>query len=311
MSTDNDCNKNQTKRQMTKITRNAIVSVFQQFAGQSAMLVIPRPFIELCGGDHLAALLLSQILYWSERTNDQDGWFAKSYDDWHKEIGLTEYQIRRTIKGDKRRKNEGFSLSTIGVETKLKRSNYYGGAATLHYRVNQDVLQDAIWSFIRDHDNVQNGIETLLSSPPEQCSERSYTEITTKNTSSAEQKPRTRKRKSKPSFPAEVMNPLKDAIVECFGWSWDSMTPSEIGQVQKAAYDLARANTTPDDVRRVYAYCVEHYENYGPNALASNLSKSRSTGPAPIKLLPKPPAPDEDVSADPDDFLNLEGSAVA
>jgi hypothetical protein len=176
-----------------KATRSAALAIFQQFAGQSATLVIPRPFIELCQGDHLAALLLSQLLYWSERTNDEDGWFAKSYEDWYKEIGLTEYQIKRTIKGDKRRKNAGFSLTSIGAETKLKRSDFYGGAATLHYRINQDVLQDAIWSFIRDQNIVQNGIKTLSGSTPQQCSERSYTEIITKNTmdapDGAEEKP--------------------------------------------------------------------------------------------------------------------------
>ena len=50
----------------------------------------------MCNGDHLAALLLSQILYWSDRTSDPDGWFAKSYADWHDEVALTERQIKRS-----------------------------------------------------------------------------------------------------------------------------------------------------------------------------------------------------------------------
>jgi hypothetical protein len=125
-------------------TRTQVTSLFQKFAGQSATLVIPRPYIDFCEGDHLAALLLSQILYWSERTDDPDGWFAKSYEDWHDELGLTDRQVKRIVKGDKRRQDDGFSLESVGIETKLARSDHYQGAATLHYRVNHAVLSEKI-----------------------------------------------------------------------------------------------------------------------------------------------------------------------
>lgn len=128
-------------------TRTQVTSLFQKFAGQSATLVIPRPYIDFCEGDHLAALLLSQILYWSERTDDPDGWFAKSYDDWHEELGLTDRQVKRIVKGDKRRQDDGFSLESVGVKTKLARSDYYQGAATLHYCVDHAVLTDKINAF--------------------------------------------------------------------------------------------------------------------------------------------------------------------
>jgi hypothetical protein len=128
-------------------TRTQVTSLFQKFAGQSATLVIPRPYIDFCEGDHLAALLFSQMLYWSERTDDPDGWFAKSYEDWYEEIGLTERQIKRIVSGDKRRKEDGFSLESVGIETKLARSDYYKGAATLHYRVNREKLEGKINAF--------------------------------------------------------------------------------------------------------------------------------------------------------------------
>ena len=137
-------------------TRNEVTAMFNRFAGQSATLVIPRPYIDLCEGDHLAALLLSQILYWSDRTSDPDGWFAKSYADWHDEVALTERQIKRIVSGDDRRKQKGFSLDTVGVKTKLARSDYYQGAATLHYRVDYDVLSAKIIAFSQVPTNAGN-----------------------------------------------------------------------------------------------------------------------------------------------------------
>lgn len=177
----------------TKPTRDSVTQLFTSFAGQAKTLVIPRPYIDFCRGDILAALLLSQILYWSERTDEESGWFAKSYEDWQAEIGMTEYQIKRAIKGDKRRKNDGFSLSAVGVETELRQSKFYNGAATVHYRVNNDKLRAAVLAFLgvlnivqnegkADPNIVQNAIPTLSRTGPEQCSERS-TETTTEITS--------------------------------------------------------------------------------------------------------------------------------
>jgi hypothetical protein len=163
-----------------KPKRDAITQLFASFAGQDNTLVIPRPYIDFCRGDILGALLLSQILYWTDRTVDTDGWFAKSYDDWTAETGLTEYQIKRAIKGDKRRKNGGFSLKDVGVETTLKQSKHYRGAATMHYRVDFEQLRRAILAFISDlnnvqnegkadPNNVQNAILTMSRTPPQTC----------------------------------------------------------------------------------------------------------------------------------------------
>lgn len=138
--------------------RDNVVSLLLGFAGQSNTLTIPRPFINLCNGDHLAALLLSQILYWQERTEDKAGWFAKSYEDWYDELGLTEYQVKRIIQSDKRNKNQMCKLSDLGIETSLRRSKFYKGAATLHYRVNMAVFQKRVLNIVQNDDpsNVQN-----------------------------------------------------------------------------------------------------------------------------------------------------------
>lgn len=160
-------------------TRDLVTDLFRRFAGQVNNLTIPRPYIDLCGGDHLGALLLSQILYWSDRTNDANGWFAKSYEEWHEELAMTEYQVKRAINGDKRNKHTQKALKDFGVETKLKPSNFHNGAATLHYRVNIAKLQEAVIDFVQNAvlNNVQNAPPTLSKTPPQQSSEL-YTETT-------------------------------------------------------------------------------------------------------------------------------------
>lgn len=158
--------------------RDNIVSLLLGFAGQSNTLTIPRPFINLCNGDHLAALLLSQILYWQERTEDKAGWFAKSYEDWYDELGLTEYQIKRIIQGDKRNKNQICKLSDLGIETSLRRSKFYKGAATLHYRVNMAVFRQRVLNIVQNDDvsNVQNDDANIV---PERITTETTSEIIT------------------------------------------------------------------------------------------------------------------------------------
>jgi len=149
-------------------TRDNVTDLFRGFAGQENTLTIPRPYIDLCKGDHLAALLLSQILYWSDRTDDTDGWFAKSYDEWYAELAMTEYQVKRAVNGDKRAKYETASLKQFGVESKLKASKFHQGAATLHYRVDLKKLQQSVLDFVQNGvlDNVRNARSTTLRTPP-------------------------------------------------------------------------------------------------------------------------------------------------
>jgi hypothetical protein len=167
------------------ITRDSVTELFRRFAGQINTITIPRPYIDLCGGDHLAALLLSQILYWSDRTKDPNGWFAKSYPEWYDELAMTQYQIHRAIHGDKRSKKNAeekgktpvAGLKTFGVETSLKESPYHHGAMTLHYRVDLEKLQNAIIDFVNDNplNNVDRPPSTMLIDPPQQCG-GTYTE---------------------------------------------------------------------------------------------------------------------------------------
>lgn len=71
-------------------------------------LTLFRPeYVDLLGGDHLAALMLAQIIYWYLPTPQgktklrkfRDGywWMAKSHVDWYEELRLTRRQSQRCI----------------------------------------------------------------------------------------------------------------------------------------------------------------------------------------------------------------------
>lgn len=47
-----------------------------------------RCLVDIAGGV-LPALMLSQAIYWSKRTDDQDGWFWKTRTEWQEETGMS------------------------------------------------------------------------------------------------------------------------------------------------------------------------------------------------------------------------------
>lgn len=135
----------------------------KRFSGQENILSVPRVFCEVTGSLE-AGMLLSQLLFWSDKGDDPDGWFYKSYVEWKQHVFLTEYQIR---KFSKQFEEAGF------LETKLKKAN---GTPTLHYRIKRGEFSEWILKNL--------GIETeKFQNPNPNISESSiYTETTTETT---------------------------------------------------------------------------------------------------------------------------------
>ena len=106
--------------------------------GQYNVLTVSRELIVALDHDIPAALLCSQLVYWRDRAEDPEGWIWKTYPQWHDELALTEYQVRRAT--DKLRK--------LGlVETKLAKVN---GAPTLHYRFDLAEFSEWILKFLQN-----------------------------------------------------------------------------------------------------------------------------------------------------------------
>lgn len=142
--------------------RNYIASIITKFSGQSNVIPIPVIYLEITK-DYPTAALLNQMVYWSDRTKRNDGYFYKSYKEWEEELHLSKYQVRRST--DK--------LKELNiVETALKKAN---GAPTLHYKIDLNTLQDWIVK------KLNNGKLRNLTMDSEET-QQSLTEITTENT---------------------------------------------------------------------------------------------------------------------------------
>ena len=59
--------------------RKQVLDLLGESYGDKTLVLCPTAFVKLLNGNHTAAILLSQILYWSERTKDPEGCFYKSY----------------------------------------------------------------------------------------------------------------------------------------------------------------------------------------------------------------------------------------
>lgn len=95
-----------------------------------------------------------------------------------------------------------------------------------------------------------------------------------------EQEPITRKsaKGSKtPTIPAEQMNPMKDALVEAFGWSWKNMTKTESGIIQSTAKELCAAGFEADRVASFHAWCKAKFTTFTPRVMATHLSEYRNS----------------------------------
>nr|WP_290224009.1 hypothetical protein [Trichocoleus desertorum] len=114
-----------------------ISHLIKTFAGQANTLTIPAPYISYTRSLE-CALLLSQCIYWSDRTKDPEGWFYKTYPEWEEEIHLAEYKVRKHSR----------QLQKMGVlELKIKKVN---GAPTLHFRIDSEKLAESFLDFLQN-----------------------------------------------------------------------------------------------------------------------------------------------------------------
>ena len=92
-------------------------------------IAFQRAFVRL-GVGITGALMLSQAVYWSKRTNDPDGWFYKGQAEWEEETGLSRCEQETARK----------ALMRIGVLDEVRQ----GMPARLFYRINLEKLESLL-----------------------------------------------------------------------------------------------------------------------------------------------------------------------
>jgi len=127
-------------------------------------------------GDVEKALYIQQLYFWSNKGKRKDGYIYKSKNEIEEETGLTRAQQDRCRKFFEK---EGI------LETKLIKAN---GNPTLHYRINEEILQKAIDTYeLSFSKNLTKGKARTL---PKEKQEpyQSITENTTENTTDIKEK---------------------------------------------------------------------------------------------------------------------------
>lgn len=322
---------------------NELTRLFAEFAGNApdTALVIHQPFLKLCKGDHLAALLLSQIIYWQGKTTDPDGWFSHSYEEWHAELYLSQYQVSRLVRGEtnekRKRKSDVFTLQSVGVETKRRRSRYHKGAATIHYRVNWHALGLALRECftedeappvvnivdnerVTDINNVDNDdVNIVNNNVVDNASNvyKDYPETTTKKKKAASaartktSKPKAEKPDTDKSERVAKKDALFDEIIRVFKYDPKRLTRSESSSTAKAAWELLDAGYRPEHMRIIHGYLSRTRTKYNPaymvyDASAAIADFKERYGYDPITTVLEvdaaaegtPPQPDEDAPVD-------------
>lgn len=144
--------------------KQQVYDIISQFSGQNNVIIVNIAFVDFTG-DIETALLLSQIIYWTDRATRKDGFFYKTDEEWQNELRLSKYAIRKARK----------KLEEMGIlETKVKKAN---GNPTVHYRLDKQRFVESFISFLRNRKN-----EIANSKEPNDEKEISLTETTTEIT---------------------------------------------------------------------------------------------------------------------------------
>lgn len=113
-----------------------LMRFFRSFLGQDNALVIPVPLLHLLESLE-GALLLNQIIFWSDKSRNPDGWFYKSFPEWWREIHLSEYHVKK--------------WTEVFVEAGFLQTDVrlVHNAPTTHYRINLDKFYEWLLREIR------------------------------------------------------------------------------------------------------------------------------------------------------------------
>lgn len=111
--------------------RNLNKEIIALFSGQASIVSTPKLYIELTGS-HSLALVLNQCVYWSNKSECENGWFHKEYEEWFEEIHIPERTLRRRFD---RLENSGW------ITTKVKKVR---GVNTKHIQPHMDKIIESI-----------------------------------------------------------------------------------------------------------------------------------------------------------------------
>lgn len=113
-----------------------------------------RHYVSLgCGIN--GALMLSQMVYWSKRTKDKNGYFYKTQDEWLEETRLTRYEQESARK----------KLRDLNFVSEHK----HGVPCKVHFKVNHEALYSALIQYVENQQTGMWETHKLDSGKPTNC----------------------------------------------------------------------------------------------------------------------------------------------
>lgn len=152
-----------------------VFNVISSFTGHNANYVIPKEFMRLLK-DSNSALILSQLVYWTGRQADPDGWIYKSYAEWEAEIFLSKKSIMTAIKRLKK-----FDLIETQVR-KIRLDNGMMGDTCVHYLIKQENLANLITNQLKSLGSAERELREMPKGNFPECRKGTSLPINTKIT---------------------------------------------------------------------------------------------------------------------------------
>lgn len=114
--------------------RTAVVALDNREKDCRRAFYIPIWALEVTDNDFQTAMFLKQVVFWSQRTDNPDG-FYKTYDEWIEESRLNRYRVEKAVK---------IMNAIAGVELITVTNKKVNGTPKLHYRLNWEALYSLI-----------------------------------------------------------------------------------------------------------------------------------------------------------------------
>lgn len=126
---------------MSDLTYGEVRALISRLSGSENFIGIPRPLLAMVQ-DHVAAMVLNQALFYMADA-DEEGWVNRSHEQWHADIFVSRYQLKRAFE----------LLAPFGLETRLKKA---GLGPTLHFRIDSAVFVKTL----REHFDIKETSKT-------------------------------------------------------------------------------------------------------------------------------------------------------
>lgn len=112
-----------------------IFEVVQAMSGQKNCIVIPGPYLDFFSSDQQSfalAAVLNQLVFWTGKSSQDDGWFYKTHEELASELrGVSEDQVQRVVSKLRKKYLPGV------IEVSTRKVN---GTPKNHYRIDGDKL---------------------------------------------------------------------------------------------------------------------------------------------------------------------------